>query len=368
MREDLREYLDNLNYTNINDFIDGTNSKFLVNKNVNKVTIDLSWLEKIEQAIPYLDNIIRNPRKFITQEEDIVKVEKAKKVTKETVKHLAQHTSYIQGMDEDGLIRPIKVLNIRREETVELYENRFIYTLINNLHRFLREQSKIEDFDSRILTTREFEYVSKTKINNENVQTNVKISTEKKEIIENSLGKKRNNKERILYLREVVSGFMNSSFFKSISGASPVKSPIRKTNVILKDQNFKKALELWEFLEKFQYDNPVKTDELKTDETKNVSKYNLDFANYINYNNIHEKVVYENTSEEKIKNYIGALVNELVLKNKLTDAEFKRILFNEIKLAKAKKNKIYNKVKKVFERYFEREENKILRSLNMLRK
>ncbi len=368
MKDSLRNYLDNLNYTNIDEFVSSTDSKFVTNKEVKKVTVDLSWIEKIEKAIPYLDNIIRNPRRFIVQEEDIVNVEKAKVVTKETVKHLAQHTSYIQGLDEDGTIRPVKVLNVRREETVDLYENRFIYTLIRNLYQFVRVQADIDDLESSIVTTKNFEYVGKTKINNEEVNTKIDINTYKKEILEITKGVKRNNKERILYINEVLSGFMNSNFIRSISSASPVKSPIRKTNVILKDPNFQKALELWEYLEKFQYENPVQEENIKTDETKNINKYNLDFANYVDYNNINENILYENTSEEKIKNYIGALVDELVLKNTLTDNEFKKILFNEIKKAKIKKNKIYMQVKKIYARNITKEESKIIKTLNILRK
>ena len=112
MRESLKDYLDNLDYDNVSDYIDGTDSKFNMVKEVKKVSVDLSWIDQVEETLPYLDTIIRKPRKFIVQEEDIVPVEKSRKITQDTVKHLSQHTSLIQGLDEDGTIRPVKVLNI----------------------------------------------------------------------------------------------------------------------------------------------------------------------------------------------------------------------------------------------------------------
>lgn len=366
MKESLRDYLDNLNYTNVSEFIEGTNSVFNVVKNVKKITVDLEWIDQVENAIPYLDNIIRNPKRFIIEEQDIVPVEKSKKITQETIRHLSQHTSYIQGLDEDGMVMPVKVLNVKKEETVDLYENRFIYSLIKNLYMFIKRQIDIKEYDSSITTVKTFEYTAKSKINGENINTKINIDTNKKEVIK-SMNRK-STKERLIYINEVITGFMNSSFIRSISTATPVRSPIRKTNIILKDQNFRKALELWEFLEKYNYEDPIKEENIKTDESKNVSKYNLDFASYINYNNMNEKIVYESNSVEKVKNYIAALVDELVLKNKLSDNEFKKILTDEITKAKTKRKKLHNEIKKVFNSFIIKEENKLNKTLNLLRK
>jgi hypothetical protein len=36
--------------------------------------ISIDWISTIEQVLPNLDTIVRNPRKFIVQEEDIVDI------------------------------------------------------------------------------------------------------------------------------------------------------------------------------------------------------------------------------------------------------------------------------------------------------
>ena len=50
----------------------------------------------------YLDNILRNPNRFIVNEEEVVNVEKARRVTVESIKHLARNTSFIQKIEKNG--------------------------------------------------------------------------------------------------------------------------------------------------------------------------------------------------------------------------------------------------------------------------
>ena len=90
----------------------------------------------------YLDNILRNPNRFIINEEEIVKVEQAKRITVDSIKHLAKHTSFIQEIDDNGDVKPSKVLNINKDESYNTYENRFIYTLINNMRTFVEIKEK----------------------------------------------------------------------------------------------------------------------------------------------------------------------------------------------------------------------------------
>ena len=94
-----------------------------INKTTKKSYVDFSWIPMIEQNLEYIDNIIRNPRRFIIPEEEILIVEKTKKVNQETVRHLASHTNYIQDIDEDGMVKPSKLLNVNKEETYDIYEN-----------------------------------------------------------------------------------------------------------------------------------------------------------------------------------------------------------------------------------------------------
>ena len=88
--------------------------------------IDLRWVEKIEETIIPLDNIIRNPMRFIKNEEEIVPIELIRSVSTESIRHLAQHTNMIAQVKGDE-VTPSRMLNIIKEESFETYENRFIY-------------------------------------------------------------------------------------------------------------------------------------------------------------------------------------------------------------------------------------------------
>ena len=75
---------------------------------------------------------------IIVNEEDIVKIELARRVTVESIKHLSRNTNLIQDYDKDtGDVKPSKILNINKEESFNTYENRFIYSLIQNMKGFI---------------------------------------------------------------------------------------------------------------------------------------------------------------------------------------------------------------------------------------
>ena len=93
-------------------------------------SFDLSWIERIEDALPDLGTIINNPRRNTKEVQNLVPVELVRKVNAETVQHLASHTAYIKSIAENGDVIPSKLLNIGTEDDLHTYENRFVATLI----------------------------------------------------------------------------------------------------------------------------------------------------------------------------------------------------------------------------------------------
>ena len=93
-------------YSSVNDnikdnFINNINSNLKVKQDSLKTTYDDTWLVKMEEVIRYLDNILRNPNRFIVNDEEIVKIELARRITVDSIKHLAKNTNLIQSFDED---------------------------------------------------------------------------------------------------------------------------------------------------------------------------------------------------------------------------------------------------------------------------
>ena len=89
-------------------------SQYSISSNYEKVEADFAWLDLMEGTIMYLDNILRNPNRFIVNEEEIVKVEQAKRITVETIKHLSKHTNFIQEIDKNGEVKPFAINHISR--------------------------------------------------------------------------------------------------------------------------------------------------------------------------------------------------------------------------------------------------------------
>ena len=108
-------------------FLNNMNSILSVKTDYEKKEYDYKWIDMIDETLPYLDNILRNPKRFIINEEEVVQVEKSKKVTVESIIHLTQHTNYIQKIEDNGDVKPSKILNINKEESLDTYENRFIF-------------------------------------------------------------------------------------------------------------------------------------------------------------------------------------------------------------------------------------------------
>ena len=140
MRElEVTSLYDSVDESSLEDFNSKLNSNMRVQTDYFKDANNFEWVDIFEKLLPYIEKILRNPKRFITTEEEIVKIESAKKVGVETVKHLAKHTNFIQDLDEKtGDVIPSKLLNVLKEETFNTYENRFIYTLIQHLGDFIR--------------------------------------------------------------------------------------------------------------------------------------------------------------------------------------------------------------------------------------
>ncbi len=357
------DYINNLNKEKIEKFIESTSSDIIIKSDIEKKVSDTSWIDMVEECIPYLDNIIRNPRRFIVQEENIVPIEKAKVVTEESIRHLAQNTNLIQEVHDDGTVIPLKLLNVYREETIDLYENRFIKSLVDNLYTFV--QNKLNESDQRsyakvhnIVT-----YQGEKKDKNALYKINLTLESSFDDEVDASKDG-HTLEERIEHIRDVIGAFRSSTFIKNLKESSPVRSPIRKTNVILKEPNFMKALELWEYLEKNNI-KPMTSMVNETKESKDANikeKYDLGFF-------IDADALRETKSEAPVYNeaIISKLINDFVYSGDVTEADFKKILNKEFKEASKRKLKEEANVKKCFKDFFEEFDKKSKKAFSLLK-
>lgn len=231
-------------------FSGNTNSSLRVKLNSNQSGYDDEWLCKMEECIRYLDNILRNPNRFIVNEEDIVKIELARRITVESIKHLSRNTNFIQDYNKKtGNVKPSKILNINKEESFNTYENRFIYSLVNNMKLYI-EKKKNEDICSNCSSINsEFIYQGRAKMDNDDV--NISVNLNRKFENGKSINSANDIQNRISKLEERIRDLCSSDVYKNLTKlhVSMVTSPIKKTNLILKNTNFQYALNLWNYMQ-----------------------------------------------------------------------------------------------------------------------
>ena len=230
-------------------FNNNIRSNLVVNTDINRVDADFEWLDIMEDTIKYLDNILRNPNRFIVNEEEIVKVELARRITVESIRHLSKHTNYIQKIEDNGDVKPSKILNIQKDESYDTYENRLIYTLIENMRNFVELKKKSLITASSIKDVKKAKYNAKSNIGKEQVFMEVSYTS-------SLIDKKEVQGEfpvdvRIKRLDDNITMLQNTDVYKTLRKlhVARVIPPIKKTNVILKNTNFQYAMKLWDYLQ-----------------------------------------------------------------------------------------------------------------------
>ncbi len=251
----------------IKEFNDNIISTLNIKTDYDKTEFSLEWLQIMEDTVRYIDNILRNPNRFIINEEDIVKVELARRITVESIKHLSRNTNLIQKIDKKtGDIKPSKILNINKEESYDTYENRFIYSLIQNMRSYINLKKKALENVTSAKDDKMFSYIGSSKIGNTkydiSITLNSSLDGESKD--ENNID---NILQRINKLENKVTDLTSSEVYKIINKLhiTLVTSPIKKTNVILKNTNFQYALKLWNYMQEHM-DSDLKNEKLEKEE------------------------------------------------------------------------------------------------------
>lgn len=235
----------------------GERNVYLYEKYIER-NVDLRWVEMIESTIIPLDTIIRNPRRFIKNEEEILPIEMVKTVTTESIRHLAQHTNMI-AMVKDDEVTPQRMLNIHKEESFETYENRFIYTLLHKLQYFL--DKRLQALMSRVGSqdVREFRVDGNFDTGRDQISYKIEfsyttphINLADEDLKINADVSQLSSMQRVERIRRILYDFMGSYLIKTLEGCALVRPPLTMTNVLTKNQDFKKAVELWMFIERYE--------------------------------------------------------------------------------------------------------------------
>lgn len=231
---------------------------------------DEEWIVGLESFFPSLEKITRDIRSTLKYEEEILPVEKTRRTNNQSIRHLIRNTRYIKEINEEGRIIPEKVLNALSEVDYGMYENRFIMTLIDRLYTFLAERINVikENTDGNRMT--EYNFQNEFAINNTNFEFNINAKAVEDLEIEDLDVHNHRVYHRLKSVFKNVSVLYNGEFMKIMKRYKKVQPPILKTQIILKNPDFRQAYLMWLYLDRLHeldYSLRRETKEKKIDET-----------------------------------------------------------------------------------------------------
>ena len=337
--------------------------------------VAFDWVLELEKACPFIDIIVRNPKITLIQEENTVLVEKSKRINVSSIKDLAKHTEYINRFDKkNNDVQPSKILDVRNEETFNIYENRFLYTLINDMTKFvMRKEKELKNFelsDDKLL-----EYVGNSFTDTEKVRVELKVTSAS--IPSDNLDKKlkdeiRAIKNRIKRIKEYIASWDKSQMMKDLNEAHIplIKPPVKKTNIILKNPNFRIAVALWEYLNKFEEEEDSK--ENLNNNGSEILKGFLDHSFLVDFFVLDSMVNYKREQKKRMASYAIVLLTQEIHRIidlllscgiNISEEDLLKMIANELKEENNNRlvgaDDVRKKFKNVIDEYLERAENNL---------
>lgn len=205
---------------------DGDEGKDSILGKTNEKVIDMDWVIAIEETLPYIQKAIEEQGRFIKQAENVVRIKKAK-----------------------------KILTVEREEGFAIYENRVLLTLIHKALMFVDDKySKMKDVPNdsynNITMNRHLE------LNQQKLDFSVNYVNEDHESLAEDLDiediESLSDFDRIRRIRQGLNECLATPLMKEIAKEPQVKPPLTQTNLLKENPNFKKAVELWSFLDTYK--------------------------------------------------------------------------------------------------------------------
>lgn len=212
---------------------------------------DEEWIKMIESYMPSLNKIVLNPKSTLITHEEITIIEKAKNTNSQSIKHLSANSHLIKQIGLNGDVIPKKILTTYNEIDYGTYENRFIMTLIDRLVPFIKQRYDLIKKNVESVEKRRFYMHSDFPVNESNVELELKflLTDKPKDNVQEDYNKSLLN--RAEHLHKQILNLKMSNFMKMISDRKPIKPPIIKTNIILKNVDYHNCYMLWLFVDRY---------------------------------------------------------------------------------------------------------------------
>ena len=214
------------------------------------------WINEIEKGLVFVEKAIAESRQFIRSDGEVVPIEKAKRVSKHSVEHLARHSECITREPEetDGELVPDKLFMLERDSDYAVYENRFLYMLLCYLDDFINMRlDKINELGNTYKASVEMH--KNINLGKRNISFNTSMLEERRNDPRSFL-----NREalelvgRIEGIEHWVRSLLSTPLMEQVAKVAMIRPPITKTNVLKMNNNFKGAVALYEYVVSYEGD------------------------------------------------------------------------------------------------------------------
>lgn len=315
----------------------GDNTLQQKNRVLHKV-VDERWLTVVEDGIKAIFNIVDNPRRFIATAEEVVPVALAKKITADSVRHLSQNTQFI-AQNSDGEIHPTKILNVTTEESFDLYENRFVYHLIQRLFAFVDKRTDVIFWSTGDENCNVMSMESKVDDAYEQISYKVEMTIKNRQSYVENDDDHMDIFKRIDHVRRMSRVLRSSSFCDIMNGCAKVRSPIQRTNLMMKDPDYRTCYQLWQFIESYDevgYTIEERDSTMEFDEEYLLQMYINMITNYTVFKSLLEAdprrlTELASKKREPVKpKFIKEIKEEIVEDRNIPDVEIRQVFVEEV--------------------------------------
>lgn len=300
--------------------------------------VDERWLTVVEEGIEAIFNIVDKPRRFIATSEEVVPVALAKKITADSVRHLGQNTQFIAS-DENGEIQPTRILNVTTEESYDLYENRFVYHLIQRLFAFVDKRTDVIFWSTGDETCNVMSMESKVDDAYEEISYKVEMTIKNRQSLVENDTDNMDLFKRIDRVRRLSRILRTSSFCDIMNGCAKVRSPIQRTNLMMKDPDYRTCYKLWQFIESYDevgYTIEEQDSTLQFDEEYLLQMYINMINNYTVFKSLLESDPRHMTElatekREPVKpKFVKKIEEQIVEDRDIPDVEIRKVFVEEV--------------------------------------
>ena len=239
----------------------------------------------------------------------------------------------------------MRILNVTSEESFDLYENRFVYHLIQRLFAFVDKRTDVIFWSTGDETCNVMSMESKIDDAYEEISYKVEMTIKNRQSYAENDTDHMDIFKRIDRVRRLSRTLRTSSFCDIMGGCAKVYSPIQRTNLMMKDPDYRKCYQLWQFIEGYDevgYTIEEQDSALQFDEEYLLQMYINFITNYTVFKSIlesDERNVKELAREkrEPVKpKFVKEIREEIVEDRNVPDVEIRKVFVEEVTEAQLK--------------------------------